>query len=63
MVRCKQDFPILPYVTWGLIQDPQNKRGIPEKIINIIYDRRKYREEDTHFRIYTTKKTIRREEK
>ena len=25
--------PVLPYITWGLIWDPQNKRGIPEKIL------------------------------
>ena len=33
--------PVLPYITWGVIQDPQNKRGIPDKNINIIYNRRK----------------------
>ena len=26
--------PILPYITWGPIRDPQNKRGSPEKNIN-----------------------------
>ena len=33
--------PILPYITWGLIWDPQNKRRIPdliEKTININYN-------------------------
>ena len=36
--------PILPYITWGLIQDPQNKRRIPvftKKNINIKYSRNK----------------------
>ena len=28
--------PILPYITWGLIRDPQNKRGIPVLVKNII---------------------------
>ena len=23
---------VLPYITWRLVWDPQNKRGIPEKI-------------------------------
>ena len=26
--------PVLPYITWGLIQDPQNRRGISDKNIN-----------------------------
>ena len=26
--------PVLPYITWRLIWDPQNKRGIPGKDIN-----------------------------
>ena len=41
--------PILLYITWGLILDPQNKRGIPdliEKAININYSRSKQKEED-----------------
>ena len=41
--------PILPYITWGFIQDPQNKRGIPdliEKAINTNYSRSKQKEED-----------------
>ena len=33
--------PILPYITWGLNWDPQNKRGIPDKNMNIIYNRSK----------------------
>ena len=33
--------PILPYITWGLIRDPQNKRGVPDKSIFIIYNTRK----------------------
>ena len=40
---------ILPYITWGLVWDPQNKRGIPdliEKTININYSRNKQNEED-----------------
>ena len=37
--------PILPYITWGLIWDPENKRGIPEKNINITYNRGKFKEE------------------
>ena len=32
-------YPILPYITWGLVWDPQNKRGIPDK--NIIGPRNK----------------------
>ena len=24
--------PALPYITWGLVWDPQNKRGIPDLI-------------------------------
>ena len=24
--------PALPYIPWGLIWDPQNKTGIPDKI-------------------------------
>ena len=41
--------PVLPYITWGLVQDPQNKRGIPVFIknsININYSRNKQKEED-----------------
>ena len=25
--------PVLPYITWGLIWYPQNRRGIPDKNI------------------------------
>ena len=28
--------PILPYITWGLVQNLQNKRGIPVLIKNSI---------------------------
>ena len=28
--------PILPYITWGLVLDPQNNRGIPDKIYTVI---------------------------
>ena len=48
--------PILPYITWGLIQDPQNKRGIPDlikKSININYSRSKQKEEDISMAIHT----------
>ena len=41
--------PILPYIIWGLILDPQNKRGIPdliEKTININCSINKQKEED-----------------
>ena len=41
--------PILPYITWGLIWEPQNKRRIPvlkKKSININYSRNKQKEED-----------------
>ena len=41
--------PMLPYITWGLIWNPQNKRGIPDlikKSININYSRNKQKEED-----------------
>ena len=40
---------ILPYITWGLIWDPQYKRGIPVLIknsININYSRITQKEED-----------------
>ena len=36
--------PLLHYITWGLIWDPQNERGIPdfiEKTININHNRSK----------------------
>ena len=47
---------VLPYITWGLVQDPQNKRGIPvfiKKNINIKYSRnkqkgRRYYNDDTY---------------
>ena len=26
---------ILPYITWELIQDPQNSRGIPDKVYTV----------------------------
>ena len=48
--------PILPYITWGLIWDPQNKRGIPDlikKSININYSRSKQKEEDILMTIHT----------
>ena len=48
--------PILPYMTWGLIWDPQNKRRIPdliEKTININYSRSKQKEEDILMVIHT----------
>ena len=32
--------PILPYITWGLIWDPQNKRGIPDSIYKVFETRR-----------------------
>ena len=28
--------PALPYITWGLIWEPQNKTGIPDKIYMVI---------------------------
>ena len=36
--------PVLPYITWGLIWNPQNKRGIPvfiKKNINNKYSTNK----------------------
>ena len=36
--------PVLPYITWGLIQEPQNKRGIPDKIYTVIKIKRNFRE-------------------
>ena len=51
--------PILPYITWGLFWDPQNKRGIPdfiEKTININYSRNKQKEEDILTAIHTNMK-------
>ena len=37
----------LPYIRWGLVWDPQNKRRMPvfiKKKINIKYSRNKYKE-------------------
>ena len=51
--------PILPYITWGLVWDPQNKRGIPDfikKSININCSRSKQKEKDTLIAIYINKK-------
>ena len=48
--------PVLPYITRGLIWDPQNKRGTPdviEKTININYSRSKQKEEDIPMAIHT----------
>ena len=47
--------PVLPYITWGLISDPQNKRGIPGLIknsININYSRNTQKEEDISMTIH-----------
>ena len=47
--------PIIPYITWGLIWDLQNKRGIPdimEKTININYSRNKQKGEDISMAIH-----------
>ena len=33
--------PILPYITWGYVWDPQNKRGISNKNTNSIYNKRR----------------------
>ena len=32
--------PRLPYITWGLIWDPQNKKGIPDRNINCPQNKR-----------------------
>ena len=47
--------PVLPYITGGLILDPQNKRGIPVLIknsININYGRNTQKEEDISMTIH-----------
>ena len=47
--------PILLYITWGLIWDPQNKKGIPVRIrnsININYSRITQKEEDISMTIF-----------
>ena len=55
--------PILTYITWGLIWDPQNKRGIPvliKKSTNINCSRSKQKEEDILIAIYILTKKLRR---
>ena len=37
---------ILPYITWGLFWDPQNKRVIPEKILTLLIIEENFKEED-----------------
>ena len=54
---------MLPYITWGLVWDPQNKRGIPEKNINIIYSRRKFKKKDIEFIKYTDEENTKKRRK
>ena len=51
--------PILPYITWGIIWDPQSNRGIPnfiENTINIICNISNNEEEDISIAKYINTK-------
>ena len=52
--------PTLPYITWWLIQDPQNKRGIPKflqtNIINIEQNISAQKKEDVSTTIFVNVK-------
>ena len=38
--------PKLPYITWGLLWDPQNKRGIPDKTYMVIKMKEEFQREN-----------------
>ena len=45
--------PVLPYITWGLIQDSQNKEGNPQRRILILFKvKEKLIDENIYYMIY-----------